>query len=277
MSFASRSARQHLYHFLFDQKTRSGRRTEMFCGLFTLFSVVVVFIESSFGASYHPTYEQWRNFMVLEGLITLVFTVEYLLRVICWPQPAKYVFSFWGIIDLITVLPLYIMWLWPGIGLSYLLALRTIRVLRILKLLRNMPSLQIFWQAIVRARHQLMIFYFLIAIVMVLFGALMYGVEGPENGFTTLGASVYWAIVTATTVGYGDIAPHTGLGRTIASLLILIGYSVIAIPTGLITTHMSNEYQRRRNKRRCPGCQHTGHENDARFCNACGMALPPEK
>ncbi|MFK3659828.1 ion transporter [Scandinavium sp. NPDC088450] len=268
------SLRQRLYHFLFDQRTVSGRRTELFCGLFALFSVVIVFIESGFGTQYHLTFDQWRGFMLLEVFITLAFTFEYVLRILCWPRPAKYVFSFWGLLDLITILPLYILWLWPEIGLNYLLAFRTIRVLRILKLLRNMPSLKIFADAIISARHQLMVFYFLIAIVMVVFGSLMYGIEGPENGFTTLGTSVYWAIVTATTVGYGDIAPHTPLGRTLASLLILIGYSVIAIPTGLITTHMSNEYQNRRNARRCPACQHTGHDKDAQFCSACGNALP---
>ncbi len=274
MSVAPVSLRQRLYRFLFDPNTRSGRRTELFCGLFALFSVVIVFIESGFGTQYHLSFGQWRSFMLLEVFVTLVFTLEYFLRVLCWPKPEKYVFSFWGILDLITILPLYIMWLWPEIGVNYLLMFRTIRVLRILKLLRNMPSLRIFWVAIVSARHQLMVFYFLIAIVMVVFGSLMYGVEGPENGFTTLGTSVYWAIVTATTVGYGDIAPHTPLGRTIASLLILIGYSVIAIPTGLITTHMSNEYQNRRNARMCPKCQFTGHVKGACFCSVCGTELP---
>ena len=185
-----------------------------------------------------------QTFIILELVVTLVFTLEYIVRTLCWPKPAKYVFSFWGIIDLITVLPLYVMWLWPEVSLTYLFvwrALRAIRVLRILKLLRYMPSLKIFWAAIVSARHQLMVFYFLIAIVMIVFGSLMYGVEGADNGFTTLGSSVYWAIVTTTTVGYGDIVPHTAIGRAVSSLLILIGYSVIAIPTRLITTHMSKE------------------------------------
>ena len=277
MSAAPHTLRQRLYHFLFDQRTRSGRRVELFCGLFALFSVAMVFIESGFGTQYHLAFDQWRRFMLLEVFITLVFTLEYFLRVFCWPRPEKYVFSFWGILDLLTILPLYIMWLWPEIGFNYLLAFRTIRVLRILKLLRNMPSLRIFWEAIVSARHQLMVFYFLIAIVMVVFGSLMYGVEGPEHGFKTLGTAVYWAIVTATTVGYGDIAPHTPLGRAIASVLILIGYSVIAIPTGLITTHMSNAYQTRQNSRACPNCHRTGHDKNALYCNACGSALPPKQ
>ncbi|KAA1337825.1 ion transporter, partial [Escherichia coli] len=121
---------------------------------------------------------------------------------------AKYVFSFWGFIDLATILPLYVMWLWPEISLNYVFAwraMRAIRVLRILKLLRFMPSLRVFWVAIVSARHQLILFYSFIAIVMIVFGSLMYLIEGPKYGFTTLNASVYWAIVTVTTVGYGDI------------------------------------------------------------------------
>jgi len=152
--------------------------------------------------------------------------------------------------------------------------MRVIRVLRILKLLRFMPSLRIFWSAIVSARHQLILFYSFIAIVMVIFGALMYLIEGPKNGFSTLNASVYWAIVTVTTVGYGDIAPHTPLGRIVASVLILIGYSVIAVPTGLITTHMSSAFQNRKAQRKCPKCHRGEHEHSARFCNQCGSELP---
>ncbi len=277
MSAAQRPLRQRLYHILFDQRTRSGRRFEALCGAFALFSVALIFVESAFGTQYHPTFDEWHLFMLLEIVVTLVFTIEYFLRVLCWPNPAKYVFSFWGIVDLITTLPSYVLWLWPEIGISYIFVWRAMRTLRILKLLRYMPSLQIFWSAIISARHQLMVFYFLIAIVMVVFGALIYGIEGPANGFTTLGTAVYWAIVTATTVGYGDITPHTPLGRAVSSLLILIGYSVIAIPTGLITTHMSNQYQERRNKRKCPQCLHVGHEKGARFCSACGTALPDEQ
>lgn len=277
MSRLSISARQRLYHYLFDLKTRSGRRFEGLCGLFALLSVIIIFVESGAGTQYHLTFDEWHVFVWLELMVTLVFTGEYLLRVFCWPNPVKYVFSFWGFIDLATILPLYVMWLWPEISLDYVFAwraMRAIRVLRILKLLRFMPSLRVFWQAIISARHQLALFYSFIAIVMIVFGALMYLIEGPKYGFTTLNASVYWAIVTVTTVGYGDITPHTPLGRIVASVLILIGYSVIAIPTGLITTHMSSAFQKRQFERRCPNCQQRGHENSARYCNRCGNELP---
>lgn len=189
MSRLFTSARQRLYHLLFDPETVSGRRFEGLCGLFALISVIIIFIESGAGTQYHMTYEEWHVFVWLELIVTLVFTAEYVLRVISWPNPAKYVFSFWGFIDLATILPLYVMWLWPEISLNYVFAwraMRAIRVLRILKLLRFMPSLRVFWVAIVSARHQLILFYSFIAIVMIVFGSLMYLIEGPGDAANLL-------------------------------------------------------------------------------------------
>ncbi|MEX3020961.1 ion transporter [Kluyvera sp. STS39-E] len=269
--------RHRLYHFLFDQRTRTGRRFEALCGLFALLSVIAIFVESGIGTTYHLTFDEWHAFVLLEIGFTLVFTLEYLLRVFCWPQPARYVFSFWGFIDLATILPFYVIMLWPQIGVDYLFAwraMRVIRVLRILKLLRLMPAVNSLWNAIVNSRHQLILFYAFIGILMVVSGALMYGIEGPANGFTTLSTAVYWAIVTVTTVGYGDITPHTAVGRMVASVLILIGYSVIAIPTGIISAQMTNEFQKRRHERVCPHCKLRDHAVKARYCNACGTALP---
>ena len=270
--------RQRAYHFLFDQRTRSGRRFEALCGLFALFSVIVVFIESGIGTQYHLTYDEWHIFVWLEMGITFVFTLEYLLRLAVWPNPARYALSFWGIIDLATVLPLYVLWLWPELGMNYLFiwrTLRAVRVLRILKLLRMMSSASILWQAIVNARHQLIVFYAFISIVMVIAGALMYGIEGASSGFNTLGTSVYWAVVTVTTVGYGDITPHTAGGRAVAALLILIGYSVIAIPTGIITAQMTSALAQRNAARRCPSCGRA-HDAQAKYCQACGTKIEGE-
>lgn len=269
--------RHRLYHFLFDQRTNSSRRFEALSGLFALLSVIAIFIESGIGTTYHLTYDEWHAFVWLEIAFTLVFTLEYFLRLFCWPNPARYVFSFWGFIDLATILPFYVIMLWPEIGVEYLFAwraMRVIRVLRILKLLRLMPALNSLWGAIVNSRHQLILFYVFISIVMIVAGALMYGIEGPINGFTTLSTSVYWAIVTVTTVGYGDITPHTPAGRMVASVLILIGYSVIAIPTGIISAQLTNELQKRRQERVCPHCKQRDHEPKAHYCNSCGTALP---
>lgn len=277
MAVSLSAARLRLYHLLFDQTRRSGRRFEGLCGLFALLSVVIIFVESGLGSQYHLSLDEWHVFVWLELGITAVFTVEYILRVISWPNPLRYIFSFWGFIDLATILPLYVIWLWPEIGVEYLFAwraMRVIRVLRILKLLRLMPALNSLWSAIVNSRHQLILFYTFIGIVMVVAGALMYGIEGPVNGFTTLSTSVYWAIVTVTTVGYGDITPHTAAGRMVASVLILIGYSVIAIPTGIITAQMTNEFQQRRHARVCPHCKQRDHAVSAHYCSHCGTALP---
>lgn len=271
--------RSRLYYRLFDQRTRSGRYFEALCGLFALLSVIAVFIESDIGrgTSLLATSSEISLFIWLEIAFTVVFTLEYLLRLLVWPNPARYVFSFWGIIDLATVLPLYVLILWPELAMSYVYfwrIMRVVRVLRILKILRIMPSVNSFWVAIVNARHQLLLFYCFIGIVMVAAGALMYGIEGPEHGFMTLGASVYWAIVTVTTVGYGDITPSTPAGRLVASLLILIGYSVIAIPTGILTSQMTNELRTRRKMRICPKCKTHGHDVTAKYCRNCGEKLP---
>ncbi|TNV13791.1 ion transporter [Buttiauxella sp. B2] len=271
------SFRQRCYRTLFDQRTLSGRRSEAIWGLLALLSVITVFIESSIGNQVTFTPTQWRWFIAIEIGFTLVFTVEYLLRVLTWPRPVDYVFSFWGFIDLATILPLYVLWLWPELAIHYFFAwraMRAIRVLRILKLLRLMPALNSLWRAVVNARHQLIIFYAFIAIVLVTAGALMYSIEGAVNGFTSLGVSVYWAVVTVATVGYGDITPHTSLGRLVASLLILIGYSVIAIPTGILTAQMTAELQRKRLERKCSHCHQQDHEVNALFCKSCGAELP---
>ncbi|WMV68595.1 ion transporter [Escherichia albertii] len=210
--------RQRVYHFLFDQHTTSGRRSEIVFGLLALLSVGVVFIESGTGMQNPLPYEEWHIYVWSELFFTFVFTVEYFLRVFSFPAPVRYIFSFWGFIDLATILPLYVLWLWPEIGANYLFAwraMRAIRALRILRLLRFMPALNSLWVAIYNARHQLILFYSFIAIVLIVAGTLMYAVEGATNGFNSLGTSVYWAIVTVTTVGYGDITPHTDAGRIV--------------------------------------------------------------
>jgi len=280
VSNRSFSLRQTLFHRLFDQQTRSGRRFEALCGLLALLSVITIFIESSMGSQLTFTPQAWHLFIWIEIGFTLIFTFEYILRVIAWPRPVRYVFSFWGVIDLATMLPLYVLWLWPELAIHYFFAwraMRAIRVLRILKLLRYMPALQSLWRAVINARHQLILFYAFVGIVMVSAGALMYAIEGEASGFTSLGVAVYWAGVTVTTVGYGDITPHSVPGRFVASVLILIGYSVIAIPTGILTAQMSNELQQSKRARRCPRCHLEDHNPEAHYCMRCGEQLPQLK
>jgi len=150
-----------------------------------------------------------------------------------------------------------------------------LRVLRVLKLLRYMSEMGMIWRSIKLARHKLAMFFGFVAVVLCVFGGLMYAIEGGSGGFTSLAASIYWAVVTLTTVGYGDIVPHTPLGRLLTSVLILVGYSIIAVPTGILTAYMSQELQRSRERRNCEQCQRGGHETEAIFCKYCGSRLPP--
>ncbi|WP_455814727.1 ion transporter [Pseudomonas graminis] len=268
--------RDRLYIFLFDVSTPAGRRFEIFWVITTLISVFTLFVES---AEPHKIYLDLKDapvFLLLEYVFTLLFSLEYVLRVLTTPRPLQYVVSFFGFIDLITTLPLYIFWLWPEIALSYMMAIRLLRVLRLLrliKLLRYMGSANVLWETLVSARKKLCLFFGGVMILLCVFGGLMYVIEGPEHGFTSLPVAVYWAVVTMTTVGYGDITPHTPLGRMISSVLILLGYSLIAIPTGVMSSYMTDVMQRHRHRRHCNECKQTGHDDDAHFCKGCGGKL----
>ena len=211
-----------------------------------------------------------------EYLFTFIFTVEYLLRLLVSQHRTRYLFSFFGMVDLITLLPLYILWLWPEITVEYLTVIRLLRVLRLLrvvKVLRYVDSASLIWETLYSARRKLLLFLGMVMILLCLSGGMMYVIEGPEHGFTTLPVSVYWAVVTMTTVGYGDITPHTTAGRILASLLILTGYSMIAIPTGVMSAYMTEIMQRRRKYLRCPSCKNTEHIDNAHFCQRCGASL----
>ncbi|RJT47113.1 ion transporter [Rahnella woolbedingensis] len=272
------SARRRCYALLFEHRTRSGRRMETFWIVISLLSVLFLFIESSATDLFPNIPNILYRFGTIEVAFTTLFTVEYVLRVISSPRKIHYPFSFFGFIDLCTILPMYILWLIPSLSVSPDLVvlvrlLRVLRVLRVLKLLRYMSDAGILWRSLMRARRKLGIFFGFVAIILCLFGGLMFAVEGGKDGFTSLGAAVYWAVVTLTTVGYGDITPHTALGRMLASVLILLGYSIIAVPTGILTAYMSQELEKGRAARSCLICLHSGHEIDAKFCAHCGAIL----
>lgn len=276
MAKQDRSWRQRLYIFLFDVSSPAGRRFEIFWVITTLVSVITLFIESAEPHKITLQLKEASVFLLLEYAFTLLFSLEYVLRVLTTQRPMRYVCSFFGIVDLITTLPLYIFWLWPDIALRYMMAIRLLRVLRLLrliKLLRYMGSANVLWDSLVSARKKLSLFFGGVMILLCVFGGLMYVIEGPENGFTSLPVAVYWAVVTMTTVGYGDITPHTPLGRMISSILILLGYSLIAIPTGVMSSYMTEVMQRNRHRRHCTLCQQTGHDDDAHFCKSCGGIL----
>ncbi|WP_332630888.1 potassium channel family protein [Citrobacter sp. ESBL3] len=248
---------------------------EPFWLLAALGSVVLLFAESAMPVIPLRGYSL-LSYQSGEYLFTFIFSAEYILRLSGSQHRIRYIFSFFGVIDLITLLPLYVLWLWPEIAVEYLTVMRLLRVLRLLrvvKVLRYFDSASLIWETLYSARRKLLLFLGMVMILLCLSGGMMYVIEGPEHGFTTLLVSVYWAVVTMTTVGYGDITPHTTVGRMLASLLILTGYSMIAIPTGVMSAYMTEIMQRRRRHRSCPSCQNTEHIDDARFCQRCGASL----
>ncbi|KHT63000.1 ion transporter [Photobacterium gaetbulicola] len=265
--------KQRLYQIIFGTQTKAGRNFDIALIVAILSSEVVLILSSirSVDARYSEV------LTTFEWIFTLLFTVEYLLRLYCSPKPWAYARSFYGVIDLIAVLPSYLAFLFPGS--NYLLIIRLIRVMRIfriLKLVRFLKDSNILLRSLLMAQRKILVFFSTVAILVTLLGSLLYLVEGPDNGFTSIPTSIYWAIVTITTVGYGDIVPQTNIGKAIASLTMLLGYSILAVPTGIITAELSQEMQTQRHLIRCTNCSASGHESDANFCKKCGTALPKQ-
>jgi voltage-gated potassium channel len=211
---------------------------------------------------------------ISEWVITLLFTVEYIVRIISIKKSTKYIFSFYGIIDLLSTLPKYLAIFFTGThSLVALRALRLLRVFRILKLARFVGESNNFMKALKASKAKIAVFLFFVLILCIILGTVMYLIEGGENGFTSIPRSVYWAIVTLTTVGYGDIAPHTPFGQFIASIIMILGYGIIAVPTGIVSSEMVKVDDVNLNTQSCPNCSYEGHDDDAIFCNHCGNKL----
>lgn len=262
--------RQELYRIIFGTDTPAGQRFDMFLIYAILISILAVILDTVDSLSQ----EFSSGFFLIEWLFTGLFTVEYLVRIFCSPNRRKYLFSFYGFVDLISIIPSYL-----GLivtGAQYLLIIRLVRVLRIfrvLKLVRYLSEADVLMRSIAQARRKIFIFFSIVLVLSTLFGCLMYVVEGPSNGFSSIPKSIYWTIVTITTVGYGDITPHTILGQLISTLAMLTGYSIIAIPTGIITAELANEMQREKSVYPCPNCVKAGHDVDATHCKWCGGGL----
>jgi voltage-gated potassium channel len=216
-------------------------------------------------------------FLTIEWTLTIFFTIEYGLRIYCSPNKWRYIFSYYGIVDLLSIIPSYLSLFISGV--SYLLIIRLLRVLRIfriLKLVRYLSDMNVLLRSLVSSRRKILIFFAAVLVLATMFGSLMFVIEGPNNGFTSIPKSIYWTIVTITTVGYGDITPQTVLGQIVASLVMMTGYSIIAVPTGIFTAQMSLEIMRQRQSKACQNCERTGHEDDAAFCRHCGAELPQQ-
>jgi len=261
-----------IFTIIFHSDTRAGKWFDIVLILSILTSVLVVMLDSVDSLSM----EYDHLFHILEWFFTSLFTLEYILRLYCTPLPIRYAASFFGVVDLISILPSYLALFIPG-G-QYLLIVRSLRILRIfriLKLTQYVGEANLLLKSMASARYKVMVFLFFMLTVVSIFGSFMYLVEGPEHGFTSIPVSVYWAIVTVTTVGYGDIAPQTPLGQGIASLMVIIGYSIIAIPTGIFTAELSKQIKKDflSTGPECQACGHGNREIHAVYCSECGAKL----
>lgn len=261
--------RNTLYTIIFEADTPAGKLFDEILIFFILLSVIVVMLDSVKGIS--ALYSDL--FYSLEWIFTIIFTMEYILRLICVGQPIRYARSFYGIIDLIAILPTYFSLFLPGS--EYLLVIRSLRLLRIfrvLKLAKYLNEADLLMRALHASRRKITLFLFTVLNLVVILGSLMYVIEGGENGFTSIPKSIYWAIITLTTVGYGDIVPETNLGQAMASIVMIIGYSIIAVPTGIVTSEIARAKTYSKG-RACQNCNFEGHDTDAKFCKHCGAKL----
>lgn len=269
--------KKEIFSLVHDTKSKNGKIVNLVLLAFIILSVIYVLLESvdSIDKKYHP------YLVVVEYVITILFTLEYLLKVYSLRKPKSYIFSFYGIIDLLSTLPLYLSYFFTG-GTAFLAlrALRLLRVFRILKLVKYMGEANVLSKALLASRLKISIFIYIVLIMCVIMGSIMYIVEeGANSGFSSIPKSIYWTIVTITTVGYGDIAPTTNLGQIIASFIMIMGYGIIAIPTGIVTSEISksNAEEQSVKSHVCHKCGATNHPKQATYCYGCTTPLPVEK
>jgi voltage-gated potassium channel len=257
-----------LYHIIFEAETPAGKWFDVVLIASIIVSVIVVMLDSV--SDVNRVYG--NALYIIEWFFTILFTIEYVLRLLCIGRPLLYATSFFGIVDLIAVIPTYLSLIVPGS--QFLLVIRIIRILRVfrvLKLIQYVGESHLLMQALRASRRKIIVFLFAVFTLVIIFGSLMYVIEGEENGFTSIPRSVYWAVVTLTTVGYGDISPQTNIGQMLAAIVMVMGYGIIAVPTGIVTAEYSAA--RRIGTRVCSKCSSEGHSEDAVFCKDCGARL----
>jgi voltage-gated potassium channel len=255
--------RYRLFRIIFHHDTPAGKKFDVILLWLILLSVIIVIAESI--PHYHDAY--FNFFYSIEWVLTVLFTFEYIIRVITYPKPLKYIFSFWGIIDLLAILPTYLDFFFSGS--HYLLTVRVFRLLRVFRILRLVhfsKEARMLVHSLRKSGYKIGVFLMSVLAIVTLLGTLMYVVEGAENGFTSIPESIYWAIVTVTTVGFGDIVPQTVLGKMLSSIAMIMGYAIIAVPTGIITVEMARQTVE---TQPCPNCAHEV-SRDVNFCENCG-------
>lgn len=271
--------RERLYEIIFEADTPEGKLFDIILLVSIFASVIVVMLETV--PHIHNNYH--GLFYTLEWIFTIFFTIEYAIRIYTVHSPRRYIFSFYGLVDLLSILPTYLAILFAGTqSLMVIRALRLLRVFRIFKLGNFLFEGQIIVKSLKESRGKIGVFLTFIIIMVSIFGSVMYLIEGTSGNeaFDSIPRSVYWAIVTLTTVGYGDISPESPLGQFIAAFIMIMGYAVIAVPTGIVTSEFTRAYKERRNRRDistqvCSNCMHEDHDFDAKFCKICGENLDP--
>lgn len=266
-----RTWQKKIHIVVFGTDTPAGKAFDVALLWAILLSIFTVMLESV--SSIQKDYGHILR--IIEWFFTILFSIEYIARLISVRKPFKYIFSFYGLVDIISILPTYLSLFIAGS--HYLLIIRTLRLLRIFrifKLVRFIGEADILKSALVASSHKIIVFFVSVLSMVMISGTIMYLIEGPENGFTSIPTSIYWAIVTLTTVGYGDISPHTTLGQFFASFIMILGYAIIAVPTGIVTAEIASANRRSYNIPSCPGCGNDIHDGDANFCKKCGTELP---
>ena len=263
--------RHRLHTIIFESETRAGRLFDTTLLMMILLSILVVMLDSI--ESLHLAYGD--IFFSLEWAFTILFTVEYVLRLMSVRRPMLYALSILGLIDLLSILPMYIsVFVAGGQSLIVFRALRLLRIFRIFRLNHFLSEMRFLNVAIRSSLKKIAIFMLFVLMVVIILGSMMYVIEGKTNGFTSIPDSIYWAIVTITTVGYGDISPITPLGKLVASIIMLLGYGIIAVPTGIVTTEMAVAARTRKHiNEACPTCGKEGHDDNANYCKFCGSRL----
>jgi len=272
---SNKSLKSLLHEIIYEADTPEGKFFDVLLLFLILLSVFVVMLDSI--DVFHENYRYL--FDAIEWIITILFSIEYALRIIVVKKPLKYIASFFGIIDLLSILPQYLSFFFVGGGsLVALRALRLLRVFRILKLTRFVGESNFLIRSLKASRAKIGVFLFTVFILSIIFGTIMYLVEGEENGFTSIPESIYWTIVTLTTVGYGDIFPGTTIGKFIASIIMIMGYGIIAVPTGIVSAEMAQKRRRPdTNTQSCANCAESSHKDNAKFCHSCGNILNEEQ
>jgi len=267
-----RNYRKKLHEIIFEAETPAGKAFDIVLIILILITVLAVILESV--SAIHSRFGTWL--ILIEWIITILFTIEYIVRIWTSPKPFRYISSFYGIIDFLAIIPTYLGVIFTGaMGFAVIRGLRLLRIFRILKITRYSNEGRIIIEALKASRVKILVFLFAVITIILIIGTMMYLIEGEYSGFTSIPASIYWTIVTLTTVGYGDMTPVSDFGKFIASFVMIIGYGIIAVPTGIVTFEIAASTRKLPEKKVkiCPGCQNPHNDPDALFCKMCGKEL----